>query len=356
MKKTILAFQCSLLVATAITAQPVLLQNNMAGPGTDYTMRSTTLGNPAFSTYNGENLSWDFENDGDELTSYRNVFLDPSSIAGGVPVENCNLVISNVYETEFGNDTSFSYMEVNAEGFYMRGYGDVGFPVISLFEPARLVYPFPLSYGTQFNSSYRSVYQDAFGEELTDSVRSIVNESTDAEVIGYGALTINGTPFTALLMELVSDYSDSSFMYQNGEWSFIGEFTQQSFIRQWVDANSGVMLMEESEEEGEKGGINYRYTFYFNGNIVLPTQVSNPGKASGVLIYPNPAIDWIRVQNSEGIETLRIYSLDGRLLSQHDGNKDLQLDVNLSSLSAGLYLVEVIHSGGTRTLERVVRQ
>lgn len=356
MKKVFLAFTCLLFAATAITAQPVLLQNNMAGPGTDYTMRNATFSNPVFSTYSGENLSWDFENEGDELTSYRNVFLDPSSIPGGVPVENCNLVISNVYESEFGNDTSFSYLEVNSDGFYLGGYGAVGFPVISLFEPARLVYPFPLSFGTQFNSNYRSVFQDVFGEELTDSVRSIVNESTDAEVIGYGTLSINGTPFNTLLMEVISSNSDSSFIYQNGIWSFISEFTQQFFSRQWIDVNSGIVVMEETEEEGFKGGFDYRYNFYYSGNIVLPTQASHLNKASGIQVYPNPTNNWIRVQHSEGIEALRVFGLDGRLLSEHYGNNHLQLDVNLSSLSAGLYLVEVIHSGGTRTLERVVRQ
>lgn len=356
MKKVILVLQTLFFAATAITAQPVILQNNIAGPGTDYTMRSVTLGSPEFNVYSGENLSWDFDYEGDEQTSYRNVFLDPSSIPGGVPVENCNLVISNVYESQFGNDTSFSYMEVNSDGFYLGGYGASGFPVISLFEPARLVYPFPLSFGTQFNSSYRSVFQDALGEELTDSVRSIVNESTDANVIGYGTLTINGTPFNTLLMQLVSEYVDSSFIYQNGEWSFIGLYNEQFFSRQWVDVNSGIVVLEETEEEGFKGGTDYRYNFYFGGNIVLPTQISKPGNASDVHIYPNPANDWIRVQNSGGIESLRIFSLDGRLLSEHDGNNQLQLDVSLSSLPAGLYLMEVTHSGGMRALEKVVRQ
>jgi len=57
-------------------------------------------------------------------------------------------------------------------------------------------------------------------------------------------------------------------------------------------------------------------------------------------VYPNPASDYLNVVAEEEIRSIRLYSLDGRLL-QEMSVQGMSEQLDISRLNAGLYIVEL---------------
>lgn len=85
------------------------------------------------------------------------------------------------------------------------------------------------------------------------------------------------------------------------------------------------------------------YTTYQSGdeNIILDSTLLNTGinenRKSNIVVYPNPANDKITISADDEINLLRLYQLDGRLISEY---KNVNT-VDVSFLSEGMYFVEV---------------
>ena len=337
---------------TAI-AQPLLQVENMAGPGTQYVIRGTILDNSPLPNLVGENQQWSFEEESNEL-SYRTEIFDPLDFEPGLALP-CSLVVSSIYESPFGNDTSLTYVNVEPDGYYLLGYGTMSELLTTEFAPPRLIYPFPLSYGDQYNSSNRFVYQDVWGSAGTDSIRSIINENTTVSVSASGTLNINGNTFNVLMLNLTTESIDSSFFYQNGEWDFSDSFSQTYFSRQWLDVSSGIVVLEESEQEGFKGSIDYRISYFFEGNIVPTGGLSGDAQQSAQ-VYPNPSSGLTQLRADKGISRVRVFSADGRMALQQDSGNLLDVQLDLSTLPSGLYLIDIQLADGSRSTEKVLKR
>ena len=85
------------------------------------------------------------------------------------------------------------------------------------------------------------------------------------------------------------------------------------------------------------------------------TSTSAPGAGIELKVYPNPAADYFVVDAlGERIESVRIRSPDGRLLRDTEGRGVRIIQVNLTGLKPGVYLVEVLTDSGKRKTVRTV--
>ncbi|MCR5050910.1 MAG: T9SS type A sorting domain-containing protein [Paludibacteraceae bacterium] len=81
----------------------------------------------------------------------------------------------------------------------------------------------------------------------------------------------------------------------------------------------------------------------FFANRVPPTPPEDEAidnVKTGIYVYPNPTADIITVEGMDGDQTIRIYSLNGQLISASrtsDGNAV----INVSGLNSGDYLLQV---------------
>lgn len=83
-------------------------------------------------------------------------------------------------------------------------------------------------------------------------------------------------------------------------------------------------------------------------NCVMVTVTSVGETANGASIYPNPATDKIEVESNEAITSLKVYNLMGTMTySATDCGKHVVID--LSSMSSGVYFVQVITSTTNQT-------
>ena len=65
---------------------------------------------------------------------------------------------------------------------------------------------------------------------------------------------------------------------------------------------------------------------------------------SGITIYPNPASDYIQLNNLEVGAQISLYDISGRLVLQEVASQSNQ-SFNINNLSNGIYSVHVKYSG-----------
>ena len=74
-----------------------------------------------------------------------------------------------------------------------------------------------------------------------------------------------------------------------------------------------------------------------------------------VVIYPNPATDFVMVNNGTGIDQVRLYSLTGALVLDEAVNGTASHRLDLDRLPAGAYLLSVDTPEGIIT-ERIMKE
>lgn len=89
--------------------------------------------------------------------------------------------------------------------------------------------------------------------------------------------------------------------------------------------------------------------------VTLATQ-SLKKESGRLLCFPNPASNVIRVQSPEPVVAYRVFDLTGRELLSETVDATLQVDINLSTLQAGSYLIAVQDQAGYSRTSSVVKQ
>ncbi len=72
--------------------------------------------------------------------------------------------------------------------------------------------------------------------------------------------------------------------------------------------------------------------------------------------FPNPATNKLRVEYERGIRHYRIFNVSGQQVIGHDGNAQTAMEMDVSFLRPGWYLLEVYDSGGERHTLQWVKQ
>jgi len=76
----------------------------------------------------------------------------------------------------------------------------------------------------------------------------------------------------------------------------------------------------------------------------LFTNLSNTSFDSdlGITVYPNPAVDLVKVKTANTLEDIKLYDIQGRIISSYSNFEnafDNTLDV--TSLSKGMYFIKI---------------
>ncbi|WP_417368945.1 T9SS type A sorting domain-containing protein [Flavobacterium beibuense] len=91
-------------------------------------------------------------------------------------------------------------------------------------------------------------------------------------------------------------------------------------------------------------------------NFIATTELSTEDfLANQLSIYPNPATDVINVANAQNINDINIVDLNGRIVKSAKFNGASEAQVNISDLSAGMYLMNVSSDQGTTT-KKIVKK
>lgn len=125
--------------------------------------------------------------------------------------------------------------------------------------------------------------------------------------------------------------------YANGE--LLGTDKTKPYTFSWTGFKNGDYLLTAVSTDANGNIASSAVTDISISNITgIGKMEINP-----IQIYPNPATDYFRVQClvDETIQNVAVYNLQGRLLIEKPVSGQNSPEINISLLSAGLYLVEV---------------
>lgn len=94
-------------------------------------------------------------------------------------------------------------------------------------------------------------------------------------------------------------------------------------------------------------------TFTFRGTVTATMNTPNHSKQN-FKAYPNPAKNILTLSASQEIQAATVYNATGSIVLQEDLNAT-ESTINLSSLQAGIYFVQIQTATGSKTL-KVVKQ
>jgi hypothetical protein len=89
-----------------------------------------------------------------------------------------------------------------------------------------------------------------------------------------------------------------------------------------------------------------------NCGVISVSETEAP--QNDVEVFPNPANDRVTVRSPQALESIVISDASGRVLSHLNGQRSYSTNLDLSSFSKGLYLVEVVDVYGERSVTKIV--
>jgi hypothetical protein len=100
------------------------------------------------------------------------------------------------------------------------------------------------------------------------------------------------------------------------------------------------------------------YAFNTNGNKLViindATLATSDTKAKPKFsIYPNPTTDFINIQGDEKIREAAVYEMSGKLVSRMTDQKN---KINLTGLSAGIYVLKIVDVKGNVSTEKIIKK
>lgn len=139
------------------------------------------------------------------------------------------------------------------------------------------------------------------------------------------------------------------FRYDNIDGNLNGNFNlvDTNYLHIWEGRNSALAIVDINAD-GQRdmiignlsGGLNY-YSGDITGGITETGIQKNK-----LIISPNPAHDFIRIQCSTALNTISCYNLSGETVIHQVLHGENFAMISTTSLTAGVYLIRAEHSGG----------
>lgn len=164
---------------------------------------------------------------------------------------------------------------------------------------------------------------------------------------------------TSQLMEITeSELPDATITLSNGTFTAVAGYSYQ-----WHDCNNNTPIT---------GAVGATYTPLQNGNYAVAVTnehgctatsacflISNVGveqqEVKKLSIYPNPASESVRISNLPKQARIVIRDMTGRIVYENPKVKEMET-IGITSFRNGVYLIEIISDGTTRTEKLIVNK
>jgi hypothetical protein len=300
----------------------------------------------SFHRSNAQTVST-FEN----ITLQEKSYLNGSDHAGGFASGNAFFVnffdtvagdfwtgfsISNMKDTTDKSYTNM-YSVVNATGYNQSNNYAVAYQsakvVLTGEAKGKQVLGFFVNNGTYSYSDMKngSAFSKKFGG----------NNGTDSDFfkINIQAWKANGVPADTNLSFYLADYTsaDSSQDYILNEWTWVN-------LKALNDIDS--LLITFASSDTGQFGINTPTYFYMDNfttrDLNSSVSLNELNEKAEIIVFPNPAENTLYVGGIEGIVSLQIFDLNGRLICENRKQKQIET----SELTAGVYVLNIATEKG----------
>jgi hypothetical protein len=258
--------------------------------------------------------------------------VDPSVTPYAAAFPEANLAAQD----ESGDN--YAYFRVTSSEYTLHGVANPALTVVYQ-DPEELMI-FPLTLGT--------TNTDDLYAEFTSGIDIIRSGTTVSTGDAYGTLILPSGTFTDVLrVKVEEDYSDE---YVGIPLSLNYNFDLYYWFKEGV---TGPLLQYFNQNVD---GL-VTETLYMNNDIEVVTEVENL-TISEIKVYPNPASENITISISNNAnrnaENLVIYDVSGKVVYEEQLNSTDQIQINLSSLISGIYVIHFQTENGniTRTFTK----
>ena len=191
---------------------------------------------------------------------------------------------------------------------------------------------------------YTVTAQDGSTQDWTINVTVLTQANTEADIITYsfpeqtGAATIDNNNKTINIE--VSDSADLSnltatFTLSSGASVTVNGVAQVSGTTV-NDFSSGSLIYTVTAEDGT---TTQDWTVNVTKEVVAGLNNNNK---TNIVVFPNPATDYIIVNNTKNINNILIIDVNGKIVKQTNVNGLSSGKINISELKTGLYFVKLI--------------
>jgi hypothetical protein len=107
-------------------------------------------------------------------------------------------------------------------------------------------------------------------------------------------------------------------------------------------------------KSGNPVSVAYNNLHFFSLRDYDYTSIRTVSDAETLKVFPNPVADELTLANTEGITSIKVLNLQGRLLLQlTPGGQEVK--VSMASYPAGVYLVQIAGENGT-SVKKIIKK
>lgn len=198
-----------------------------------------------------------------------------------------------------------------------------------------------------FNLVPGQYWRIVFNANPIGGMRATVKDTSHIELLGRSLKRME--------VEYRAIYNDGSLGYAWRDTILEQIGNLRDYILPWDGGRRAV-------DGGEGGKINC-YEEYdessiaFNGgSCALAVATSEPDKPIRINFAPNPFQEKLTITSEEGLHSISIFDLTGRLILQAEGKNAYEKRIDTSLLPPGLYCILVENEIGQKAMRKVVRQ
>lgn len=172
------------------------------------------------------------------------------------------------------------------------------------------------------------------------SVVGAVGLTTASAINPDLALDNNDNPYVAQL-EGSGNKDVTVYKFNGTSWTDVGTGTTTAYgnlnhnVSANLEINNNVMYLSFADENQKSTVMKYELTTNINQ---IPTLNKD------ITIYPNPTKGQLKIEGVEGIESIRILTMDGKVMETITTNSNT---ISVETLPQGVYTIEVITTEGT---------
>ncbi|MBW2937578.1 T9SS type A sorting domain-containing protein [Aureisphaera sp. CAU 1614] len=154
-------------------------------------------------------------------------------------------------------------------------------------------------------------------------------------------------------LDIISSGSNNSINFYKNDGQ--GNFTRLSIIEDLYRSRSPIFV-DDINNDGLQdiiaySTVNNQISWYENSGIF---SINNPIK-NEFIIHPNPIKDIILIESNFQILEVEIYNLHGVLLYNRSLDISEEININISSLTEGIYFIKAIDNENNSTIKKIIK-
>ncbi len=184
---------------------------------------------------------------------------------------------------------------------------------------------------------------------VDDQVDVYLNGQRVALITSFGRANFKFPPHDA---KFYSDGTvDNGFM-DGDSFDLVTQLNLNSILT--AGSNELILAVRNLGKPSDRGGFSFRMDINCDETNIITKSTSTVNVNDKVLyLYPNPVKDFLNIRSELAINSIRVFDLSGKLIFENKYQAEKAVDINLSNLPKGVYMIEINVVGDGLSVKKV---